>query len=187
LMAHISTATPTFRRYYLLAVPFLAILACAGLYDVGSRLGSPERPWWPVLIVCLLTGACLTKRLIEGWDDFAWHNVEHIAAKVKQVTPPQAVLYADEPTYFVTRHVPPPGMELEDSHKLDFPPAVARELHVIPLKEVDRQLKAGVFDAIEISDDDDRVDAMALRKMYAHSAKVEDYDIFWGKVVAKPR
>jgi hypothetical protein len=164
LMAHISTATPTFRRYYLLAVPFLAILACAGLYDVGSRLGSPERPWWPVLIVCLLTGACLTKRLIEGWDDFAWHNVEHIAAKVKQVTPPQAVLYADEPTYFVTRHVPPPGMELEDSHKLDFPPAVARELHVIPLKEVDRQLKAGVFDAIEISD-----------------------DIFWGKVVAKPR
>src|ERR1022692_1438577 len=33
LMVHISTATPTFRRYYLLAVPFLAILACAGLYD----------------------------------------------------------------------------------------------------------------------------------------------------------
>jgi hypothetical protein len=63
--AHISTATPTFRRYYLLAVPFLAILACAGLYDVGSRLGSPDRPWWPVLIVCLLTGACLTKVLIE--------------------------------------------------------------------------------------------------------------------------
>ena len=90
-MAHISTATPTFRRYYLLAVPFLAILACAGLYDVGSRLGSPERPWLPVLILCLLTGACLTKRLIEGWDDFSWYTVERIAAKVKAVTPAQAV------------------------------------------------------------------------------------------------
>ena len=181
LMVHISTATPTFRRYYLLAVPFLAILACAGLYDVGSRLGSPDRPWWPVLIVSLLTGGCLAKTLIEGRDEFCWRDAEQIAAKVKEVTPPQAVLLADEPTYVVTRHVPPPGLELEDSHKLDFPPAVARELHVIPQKELDRQIKAGVFDTVEISDDDERVDKLGLRKMYAHSAKVEDYDIFWGK------
>ena len=182
LMAHISTATPTFRRYYLLAVPFLAILACAGLYDVGSRLGAADRPWLPVLIVCLLTGACLTKRLIEGWDDFSWHTAEHIAAKVKQVTPPRAVLFGDEPIYFVTRHAPPSGMELEDSHKLDFSPAMARELHVIPNKELDRQLAAGVFDVIEISDDDERIDKMGLKKMYAHSAEVEDYAVLWGKV-----
>ena len=181
LMVHISTATPTFRRYYLLAVPFLAILACAGLYDVGSRLGSPDRPWWPVLIASLLTGACLTKVLIESRDDFAWHDVQDVAAKVKQATPPQAVLFADEPTYFVTKHVPPTGMELEDSHKLDFSPAVARELHVIPQKELDRQIKAGVFDVMEISDDDERIDKLGLRKMYAHSAKVGDYDVFWGK------
>jgi 4-amino-4-deoxy-L-arabinose transferase-like glycosyltransferase len=187
LMAHISTATPTFRRYYLLAVPFLAILACAGLYDVGSRLGSPGRPWWPVLIVSLLTGACLAKTLIEGHEDFSWYDVEPIAAKVRQVTPPQAVLFADEPTYFVTRHVPPLGMELEDSHKLDFPPAMARQMHVIPQAELDRQIKAGAFDTVEMSDDDDRVDKLGLRKMYVHSAKVGDYDIFWGKaVVAQP-
>jgi hypothetical protein len=185
LMAHISYATPTFRRYYLLAVPFLAILACAGLYDVGSRLGSPDRPWGPMLIVCLLIVACLTKRIIEGYDDFAWHDVEHVAAKVKEVTPPQALLFADEPTYFLTRHVPPPGMELADSHKLDFPPAVARELHVIPQKELDRQVKAGVFDVIEISDDDTRIDSLGLRKMYTHSAKVDDYDVFWGRPVVK--
>jgi hypothetical protein len=107
--------------------------------------------------------------------------VERIAATVKEVTPPQAVLLADEPTYFVTRHVPPSGLELADSHKLDFPPAVARELHVIPQKELDRQIKAGVFDVVEISDDDARVDALDLRKMYSHSAEVEDMDIFWGK------
>ena len=181
LMAHISTATPTFRRYYLLAVPFLAILACAGLCDVGSRLSAPDRPWWPVLIVSLITGLCLAKSLVEGRNDLSWRGVEGIAAKVKEVTPPQAVLLADEPTYFVTRHVPPSGLELEDSHKLDFPPAVARELHVIPRKELDRQIKAGVFDVVEISDDDARVDELGLRKMYSHSAEVEDMDIFWGK------
>jgi hypothetical protein len=184
LMGHISTATPTFRRYYLLAVPFLTILACAGLYDIGSRLGSPERPWGPVLTVTLLTGLCLTKALIDGRDDFSWYTVEHIAAKVKQVTTPQAVLFADEPTYFVLRHVPPPGMELADSHKLDFAPAKARELHVIPQAELDRQVKAGVFDTVEISDDDTRVDTLGLRKMYARSAQVEDYDVFWGKKIA---
>ena len=123
--------------------------------------------------------------MIEGCDDFSWHDVEHIAAKVKEVTPPQALLFADEPTYFLTRHVPPPGMELADSHKLDFPPAVARELHVIPQKELDRQVKAGVFDVIEISDDDTRIDSLGLRKMYAHSAKVDDYDVFWGRPVVK--
>jgi hypothetical protein len=182
LIAHISYATPTFRRYYLLAAPFVAILACAGLYDVGSRLGSPDRPWWPVLIVSLLTAACLAKTVIEGRDDFSWRDVQHIAAKVREVTPPQAVLFADEPTYFVTRHAPPPGMELEDSHKLDFPPAVARDLHVIPAAVLEKQLKAGVFDTVEISDDDTRIDTLGLRKMYAHSAKVDDYDVFWGKV-----
>jgi len=95
------------------------------------------------------------------------------------------VLFADEPIYFVTRHVPPPGMELEDSHKLDFPPAEARLLHVIPKKELDRQLKAGVFDVIEISNDDERIDKLGLKKMYAHSAEVEDYEVLWGKAGSK--
>lgn len=187
LMAHISTATPTFRRYYLLAVPFLAILACAGLYDLGSRLGSPDRPWGPVLTVSLLTLLCLAKALFDGRDDFSWRAVEHIAAQVKRVTPPEAILFADEPTYFVTRHIPPPGMELADSHKLDFAPAMAREMHVIPQAELDRQVKAGMFDVVEISDDDTRVDSLGLRKMYAHTAQVEDYDIFWGRRPAPAR
>jgi uncharacterized Zn finger protein len=62
---------------------------------------------------------------------------------------------------------------------------VARELHVIPQKELDRQVKSGVFDVIEISDDDTRIDSLGLRKMYTHSAKVDDYDVFWGRPVVK--
>jgi 4-amino-4-deoxy-L-arabinose transferase-like glycosyltransferase len=184
LMAHISTATPTFRRYYLLAVPFVTILACAGLYDMGSRLGAPDRRLWPVLIVGLLTVSHLAKVLVEGRDDFSWRAVKKIAAKVKEVTPPQAVLFADEPTFFETRRVPPPGLELADSHKLDFPPAKARLLHVIPQAELDRQVKAGLFDTLEISDDDNRIDTLGIRKMYAHSAEIGEFDVFWGKVPA---
>ena len=58
---------------------------------------------------------------------------------------------------------------------------MARQLHVIPQKELDRELKAGVFDVVEISDDDTRVDSLGLHKLYRNSLDVEDVDIFWGK------
>src|SRR5262249_38543514 len=48
LAIHISRGHPNFERYYLFTVPFLATLACAGLYAIGSRLLTPERPFWPV-------------------------------------------------------------------------------------------------------------------------------------------
>jgi hypothetical protein len=54
-------------------------------------------------------------------------------------------------------------------------------MHVIPQAELDRQVKAGVFDAVEMSDDDERVESLGLAKLYAHEAQVEDYDVFWGK------
>ena len=43
LGAQISSAHPTFARYYLLAVPFLGILSTAGLYSVTARLYSADR------------------------------------------------------------------------------------------------------------------------------------------------
>lgn len=180
LMAHISTAIPTFTRYYLLAAPFLAILAGAGVYAAGARLAAPDRPFWPVLTVCVISGLCLARALYEGRDDYTWYDAEKTAAKVNEVTPPRAVLLADELIYFVTRHAPPPGMELADSHKLNFPPAVAAELHVVPQAELDRRVKAGVYDTVE-SADDDLIDKWGLQRLYAHSAEVGDAHVFWGR------
>jgi hypothetical protein len=55
---------------------------------------------------------------------------------------------------------------------------------VIPQAELDRQVKAGLFDTLEISDDDNRIDTLGIRKMYAHSAEIGEFDVFWGKVPA---
>ena len=49
LSIHLSTAHPTFERYFLFTTPFVAILASAGLYDIGSRLVSPQRTWRPAV------------------------------------------------------------------------------------------------------------------------------------------
>lgn len=181
LMLHISTAMPTFTRYYLLAVPFLAILASAGLYSMGSRLAAPDRPFWPALIVSGITIVYLARVLYGGRDDFKWSDIEAGAVKVNQVTPAQAPLMADELTYFVTRHPPPSGMELADSHKLDFPPEVAARLHVISQKELDRRIQAKYFATLEIAEDEDEVMRLGLPRLYAHAARAGEVQIFWSR------
>jgi hypothetical protein len=44
LSAELATAHPTFERYFLVMVPFVAIPAIVGLYAVGVRLAGPDRP-----------------------------------------------------------------------------------------------------------------------------------------------
>ena len=62
------------------------------------------------------------------------------------MTAPDGLILSDEPIYFITRRPPPSGMELADSHKLEFPPARAPvPLHLVPNSEVIRQIKAGRF------------------------------------------
>jgi len=182
LICHIASAHPNFTRYYMLAVPFLAILACAGLYAAGSRLVAPDRPFWPAAILCLLACLGIGKAVFDGRDDMSWLDVEKVARKVNEVTPPAAVLLADEPTYFVTRHPPYPGTELRDSHKLTLPPAVEKQMHVMSLDELDRLIKAGTFDTVETDDGDERVEKLGLRRLYKQHFEIgDDSKIFWDK------
>ena len=120
LAIHISAALPAFERYYLLTVPFLGILASAGLYSVSTRLYASERPVLSVVVFALLFSLSLVKRLIEDRHDFRWWDFERMAIKIDAVTPPDGMLLADEHVYFLTRRPPPSGMELADSHKLEF-------------------------------------------------------------------
>jgi len=181
LIVHIASGHPNFERYYLFTVPFLGILACAGLYAAGSRLVAPDRPFWPVAAMSFLVCLGLAKSLYDEREDFTWGDVEAITQKVSEVTPPQAALLADELTYFVSRHPPPSGLELADSHKLDLPPAFAAELHVISRAELDRRTKAGVFDTVETWDTEDRIAALGLPRLYTRRVEVAEANIFWGR------
>ena len=179
LAIHVSFALPTFPPYYLFTVPFLAILAAAGLHEVCQRLDSPR---WPVVAVAALVTAGLATRLYEeGRDDFFWAGMEAVARKVDEVTPRQAALLSDEEhVYFLTRRPPPSGMELEDSHKLKLPPAEAALMHVVPREELHRRIEAGVFDTVALCEEDkDSVQALGLPRLYARSAVIEPCRVFW--------
>lgn len=177
---HLLTPHPTFSYYFLFTVPFLAIPAAAGLCAFGERLSLTGRARVAVAAGCCLMALGLAKRLYEDRDSFVWSDVEAIAAKVNEVTPPGATLYADEDIYFLTRRTPPSGLELADSHKLRLAPSEAAALHVIPRPEVDRMIRAGMFSTVQLCDDHE-IDRLGIGKLYANKAEVSECSVFWGR------
>lgn len=177
--AHISSAHPTFQRYYLFAYPFVIILATAGLYFVTTRLYGPDRPLWPMVALTAIFSLELAKALHDKHANVNWLDLQKIAAKVDQVTPPNGTLLSDEPIYFLTRRPPPHGMELADSHKLEFPPERAIPLNLVPESEVLREIKAGRFETVVNCDKNDKLTDEDLEKVYREKFENDTCDVFW--------
>ncbi len=184
LAAYVSYGKPTFERYYVFTVPFLAILAVAGLYTLGTQLYKPDRPWAPILALSVLAVFGVVKDLIDVGDNIVWPDLEKVAQKVGEVTTPQQTLYADEAVYFLARRTPPSGLEMDDSHKFNFSPERSALLHVIWGGELKREAKAGRFDAVQTCEDDDYIADHGFVPIYAKSAKVDFCTVFWD---LKPR
>lgn len=179
LALHISTAHPTFERYYLLTVPFIAVLATVGLYFVAWRLYRADRPFWPAFLLVAVLGLALAKKIFDSRDDMSWSDYEKISNKLAQAVPPDTPVLADEHFYFIARRRPPSGMESEDSHKLQLSPAEARALHIVTEPELARRVQAGEFGAVETCDAEDTTKKLGLPGPYAHKEDISDCAIFW--------
>lgn len=173
----VGSAHPTFSRYFLLIVPFLSILAVAGLYAVASRVLEPDRSFAPVLLVSLLFALGLGRSLYDRAGD-TWSTYQRLADKVDQVTPRNAPLYANEPIYFLTGRTPPPGYELYYTHKVHLPPTEAALMHILTEDQVKSQVESGMF-ATAYSCDDDEIDDYRLQDRYLEHVDLEDCTIFW--------
>lgn len=181
LTAYIATAHPTFERYFLFVTPFLAILACPGLYFAAARLASAERPRGPALLVSVLLCLAIGRGLFLDRNSVKWPDYYAISKKVRQVTPRGGVIYADELVYFVLNQQPPPGMEFSYSHKLDLPPKEAAPYHIVSERELKREFAAGKFDTAENCDDDE-IDRLGLTKAFAKRTDIRDCTVFWDPV-----
>ena len=180
LSAYLVTVEPTFQRYFVFAIPFLAIPALTGLYAVGLRTDFRDRPQYLAAAVCLLMTLTLVRELPKDKSDYTWKDMEAIAKKVNQVTPPGAPLYADEHIYFLTGRTPPSGMEYDDSHKLDLlSPTEAALMHVIRQTDLDREVKAGKFATAQTCDSDDEINRLGLPDIYRQKDEIADCTVFW--------
>lgn len=178
---YIATAHPTFQRYFVFVVPFMSVLAAAGLYWAGSRLFSAEHPFWPTCIVTTLIALSLGRALFDERDSTMWKDYEEISKKIDQVTPPGGLVYADELVYFVTRRPPPPAMEFSYSHKLELPPAQEALYRIKSEAELNAEVKAGKYATVQTCNDD-RIDDMKLPELFPNKVDIKDCTIFWGKI-----
>ena len=70
LGAEVALARPTFARYFVLVVPFLAILAGPGFYEVATRLrGAQSRPLAPTLLLAVLTAMGAGRAIYNNGDN----------------------------------------------------------------------------------------------------------------------
>jgi hypothetical protein len=180
LASEVGRAHPTFPRYFVLAVPFLAILAAVGLYAIASRVLEPDKPLWAVLPLSLILVLGLGKSLYDRQEAGHWNTYERLAKKVDEVTPRNALLFADEPIYFLTRRVPPSGLELSNSHKVDLGTAENALLHILTEADVKREVQSGMF-ATAYSCDDDEISDYGLVNLYQQRVDMENCSIFWDR------
>jgi hypothetical protein len=176
LSAYVATAHPTFRQYFVVAVPFVAILATAGCYAIVRHSSKP----WAFAIVVAIVAAGLGRTLYDESDNMDWSDFDALVKEVNSVTPKDAPLGADESVYFLSGRIPPPGLEWTSGHKIDMPMDRARPLHVMPQKELDRQVKASAFTTFETCYDSE-VDRLGLDRIYGQKKEVDDCYVFWDR------
>ena len=176
--AYISTAHPTFGRYFIFLIPFTAIPAIAGIYYVGCQLISPGRPRWTIAIVVFIATVSAAKYVFDDRDATNWHDYERIASKIDSVTPPYSPFVADEMVYFLLRRTPPSGMEFSYSHKIQLPAKEEALYHIISQAELKKQIQHWRFDTVETCKDE-LIDDFKLDVYFPHREDFDDCSVFW--------
>lgn len=182
LSLHISTAHPTFARYYLLTVPFLATLAVAGLAYIVSLFARPASPRWAAAFVSAILAISLARDLYDDWDGAPWWGrLSNIARKLDQVVPRNAPVFADESVYFLSHRTPPSGMEHDDSHKLKLKPELEKALHIFPKADLIKQVAAGRFAAVASCEDTDDLGTLGVPDAFdkKYEDKGKDCAVYW--------
>ncbi|HXJ95539.1 MAG TPA: hypothetical protein VMT20_22070 [Terriglobia bacterium] len=172
-------ARPTFPQYFCFMIPFLTVLGVVGFYAVMARLDSPDRLRAPVILLTCVAALCLGNDVYNDRGGTTWRQLQQVANRVRQVTPPGAPLAAPEQIYFLANWPVPSGMEHDDAHKLDLSPAENAALHILPKAELDQRVKSGYFPTAVTCSDDDSMSDVNSEGVYARSEEMGECTVFW--------
>lgn len=179
--AYLLYVRPTFDRYYLFIVPFVAIICVVGLYYAGTHIGRPDNPAFVMLLVFLVMALGVAKTLSGSKSDYRWKNWEDLAKKVNEVTRPGGLIYADEAVFFITKRQPPSGMEYADTHKLHLSKELEDQLHIFSKEELAQRVKSGTYDTVATCEDDDKMVEQNLPTLYKQKVTMGDCAVFWDR------
>jgi hypothetical protein len=176
----VGAAHPTFSWYFVFTVPFLAILAVAGLEEIASRLYRPGKAFWPAMAVAIVLAVGFGRALHDDSEEMNWPTMQTIAQKVLEVTPAGGAIWAGEQFFFLAHLLPPDGMEFQQAQRMDLPKTEAATLHILPAQELQRRVKSVVYDTIE-NCNDEQIKQLGLPALYARSQEIGDCTVFWDK------
>lgn len=178
LILFVSTAHPTFDRYYSVSVPFVSIMAALGVYAAGSRLASSRHAWLTASVVIALGWCIFLRALFDEREDEHWSGYESIAKQVAEITPLGANLYADELVYFLLDRTPPEGMAFSYARKLHLPPDQEKLMHVMSTQELNKLVQTGYFATLQTCRDLTE-EEFQPGKYFTHHSDIGDCDVFW--------
>jgi hypothetical protein len=133
----------------------------------------------PATILLTLTALIWGRGLFDERDDEHWSDYEEVAAKVAEVTPINARLYADELVFFLLKRTPTEGMAFSYAERLDLPAAQEQLYHIISLTKLKQQVKAGQFATMQTCRQG-VLDDVQPEKSFKHHEEPADCDVFWG-------
>jgi len=170
-------------HYFILALPFLTLVACYGVYAIGTRVCSG---WQPIGLILVVVGifayeakSTIREQLSPSSREMSWRENEQIAEFINRVLPRDCPIYAEDGAiYGAAKRVPPPGLENNYSSFLPVMPKTNKMLHVIPQPEIDAMVTEGHFCAV-VTWSKQRTEALRLGSLYRNQKAYRVHAVFW--------
>ena len=192
LALFLSLPRPTFFIYYVLVIPYVCLLASAGLWGMATRMWSPR--WASILLVgtVILYSNEVIRPIIAQSLSMAPDclvDLDETARQINAVTSPNDPVYADaEAIYVVARRLPPRGLENSFGAAIRLPLEEYARAGLVPPGRIEAQLRAGSFAAVALSKTPDnerpptldpRIQVVRTSQLYAGYIETKMHVIFW--------
>ena len=182
---YLSFVPLTWHMYFVLVVPYVSLLAAAGLCQLCAR--ARLSPSSSKILVCtmLLYSLGLAIPMVAGVISRRpgrWAPPEAAARIVNAQTGPHEAVYSDdESIYVAARRLPPHGLENSFGAAVRLPAGEYQRAGLVPPEINEDQLRAGHFTAVVLTkaNDDARIQAIRSGGLYSESAETRNYSIFW--------
>ena len=181
----LTAVRPTWHMYYVLVVPYVSLLAAAGLCRLCARARLSQ---WSSKIftgAILLYSLGLAIPLVAGVISRRpgrWAPPEEAARIVNAETGPGELIYSDdESIYVAARRLPPRGLENSFGAIVRLPAGEYERAGLAPPESSEDQLRVGNFAAVVLTKANDaaRIQAVKNGGLYPQSAETKNYVIFW--------
>ena len=161
---------PARMPYFVVATPFVAILAAIGAFTLTRRSRRVRGHWMALAVVVIFGLGALASFYRERLWTSEWRRIEAFAEEVNRVSAPGGSFYTSYPfVYFAARRLPPEGLENGWATRMMLPLESFTRLEVMSDARLVDRVRSGFFDTTLLGRDDPRYEAATMERAYRDS------------------